>query len=119
MGITDGHKELDYDGGGMNICKSCGAYARYTVFMTYMCLSLFFIPTFKWGRKYYVKTSCCDSLFELNAEKGRAIANGKAVTIEESDITSVMQNGRAKSCRNCGFETREAFEYCPMCGEKL
>ena len=40
MGINDGQKELNYDSGGMNICKSCGAYSRYTVFMTYMCLTL-------------------------------------------------------------------------------
>jgi len=33
MGITDGQKELNYDSGGINICKSCGAYSRYTVFM--------------------------------------------------------------------------------------
>ena len=58
MGITDGQKELNYNCGVMNICKSCGAYSNYTVFMTYMCLSLFFIPVFKWGKKYYVKASC-------------------------------------------------------------
>ena len=69
MGITDGKKELNYDSGEINICKSCVAYSRYTVFMTYMCLSLFFIPTFKWSKKYYVKASCCGSVFEPNEEQ--------------------------------------------------
>ena len=33
--------------------KMCIRDRAYTV------LSLFFIPIFKWGRKYYVQTSCC------------------------------------------------------------
>ena len=57
-GITQGTKELVYNAAAM-ICGRCGRYGRYQVFMTYMCLSFFFIPIFKWGRKYYVKTSCC------------------------------------------------------------
>ena len=55
-GITQGTKELVYNAAAM-ICGRCGRYGRYQVFMTYMCLSFFFIPIFKWGRKYYVKTS--------------------------------------------------------------
>ena len=26
MGISNGRKDINYDSGGMNICKSCGAY---------------------------------------------------------------------------------------------
>ena len=119
MGITEGHNELNYDSGGMNICKSCGVYSRYTVFMTYMCLSLFFIPTFKWGKKYYVKASCCGSIFELNEEKGKAIAHGEDVRITDEDLTVVRQYNRQKSCRNCGYRTLEDFEFCPKCGERF
>ena len=50
-GITQGTKELVYNAAAM-ICGRCGRYGRYQVFMTYMCLSFFFIPIFKWGRKY-------------------------------------------------------------------
>lgn len=119
MGINDGQKELNYDSGGMNICISCGAYSRYTVFMTYMCLSLFFIPTFKWGKKYYVKASCCGSVFELSEEKGKAIARGDDVRITDADLTIVRQYNQQKRCRNCGYETTEDFDFCPKCGEKL
>lgn len=117
MGITDGRKELKYDGGGMNICQCCGAYSSYAVFMTYMCISLFFIPVFKWGKKYYVKTSCCNSVFELNEEKGKAIARGEEVKINDTDLTIVRQYNRKKRCRNCGYETAEDFDFCPKCGE--
>lgn len=119
MGISDGQKELNYDNYGMNICKSCGAYSRYTVFMTYMCLSLFFIPTFKWGKKYYVKSSCCNSIFELDEEKGKAIARDENVRITDEDLTIFRKNNRQKRCRNCEFETSEDFDFCPKCGERL
>ena len=119
MGINDGKKELNYDSGGMNICKSCGAYSRYTVFVTYMCLSLFFIPTFKWGKKYYVKSSCCGSIFELNEAKGKAIVRGEDVRITDSDLTIFKKNNRMKRCENCGFETMEDFDFCPKCGQQI
>ena len=119
MGITDGQKELNYNCGGMNICKSCGAYSSYTVFMTYMCLSLFFIPVFKWGKKYYVKASCCNSIFKLNEEKGKAIARGEDVRIADADLTVLRQYNRQKRCENCGYQTTEDFEFCPKCGEKF
>ena len=41
-GINQGQKEIPYN--KLVICGSCGGYGRYQVFMTYMCLSLFFIP---------------------------------------------------------------------------
>lgn len=71
-GITQGTKELVYNAAAM-ICGRCGRYGRYQVFMTYMCLSFFFIPIFKWGRKYYVKTSCCGTVYQLDEEVGKRI----------------------------------------------
>lgn len=45
MGITQGRKDFDYN--QMMVCAHCGSYGRYQVYMTYMCLSLFFIPCLK------------------------------------------------------------------------
>ena len=80
-GITQGTKELVYNAAAM-ICGRCGRYGRYQVFMTYMCLSFFFIPIFKWGRKYYVKTSCCGTVYQLNEEVGKRIAAGEDAVFE-------------------------------------
>ena len=56
MGITPGEKQLNYD--QMIICNQCGSYGRYQVWMTWTCLSLFFIPVFKWNKHFYVRTTC-------------------------------------------------------------
>ena len=51
-GISNGEKKLDYI--QSTVCPRCEAFGRMEVYMTYMCFSLFFIPIFKWNKKYYV-----------------------------------------------------------------
>ena len=80
MGITDGRKDFDFT--QTIICNLCGKYGRYQVFMTYTVLSMFFIPCFKWNKHYYVQTSCCNTLYELVPEIGKAIARGQQVEIQ-------------------------------------
>ena len=123
MGITDGRKNLDYN--QTEICGVCGRYGRFQVFMTYTVLSLFFIPCFKWNRHYYVQTSCCNTLYELDREIGRRIERGEDVRILPEHLQKVG-NGRSgyryggyKRCPNCGYETTEDFVFCPKCGTRL
>ena len=125
-GVYPGQKQLNYN--QLVVCTSCGGYGRYQVYMTHMCLSLFFIPVFKWGRRYYVRMSCCETLYELNPDMGRRIARGEQAEITPSDLTMVQagrgnqwQNGvgRKRVCGNCGYETEEDFTYCPKCGGRL
>ncbi len=121
MGISQGQKQLPY--ARTVICNICGKYGRYEVFMTYTCLSLFFIPVFKWGKRYIVKSSCCGTMYELNPEKGKLLAKGVEIEILGSDLTHI--NGRnggwrfSQRCSNCGYEAEADFEFCPKCGRKL
>jgi hypothetical protein len=120
MGITDGRKDFDF--GQQMICSVCGRYGRFQVFMTYTVLSLFFIPCFKWNKRYYVQTSCCNTLYELDPEIGKRIARGEQVEILPEHLRRTERNGWGstfKRCQNCGFETTENFEYCPKCGRKF
>lgn len=120
IGITDGRKDLDYV--QTIICNVCGKYGRYQVFMTYTVLSLFFIPCFKWNKTYYVQTSCCNTLYELNLEIGKALEKGEQIEIlpEHLQIVKRATYGYSfKRCSNCGYETTEDFEFCPKCGRHL
>ena len=118
MGITNGKKELDYDN-NMNICKVCGSYCRYNIFYTYMCLTLFFIPVFKWSKEYFAESSCCGSVFKINTDNGKMIAKGEEVVLNDDDVSPIYDYGRIKKCQNCGYITDEDFEYCPKCGKEL
>lgn len=119
MGITQGRKNLEFY--QMVICDRCGKYGRYNVFMTYTVLSLFFIPVLKWGKKYFVQMSCCETVYQLNPDVGRRIEHGERTEIHPEDMKSVNgQNDiRRKRCDQCGFSTEEEFIYCPKCGKKF
>ena len=120
MAITEGRKDFDF--GQMITCDNCGRYGQYRVFMLYTVLSLFFIPTFKWNKRYYVETTCCGSMFELDAEIGRCIARGEEVDIRPKHLhrsNSGQWRFMYKRCNGCGFETMEDFDYCPKCGRRF
>ena len=118
IGITNGRKDLDFS--QMTICDSCGAYGRFAVYMTYMALSLFFIPIFKWSKTYYVQTSCCGTVYRLDAEIGSRIARGEQLEIRPEHLTPVQDRGHAaRRCANCGYLAQEDFDFCPKCGSRL
>ncbi|WP_455537725.1 zinc ribbon domain-containing protein [Terrisporobacter sp.] len=117
-GIYNREKKLDYTQN--TICSSCGAFDRMEVFMTYMCFSLFFIPIFKWNKKYYVKYSCCDSVYILDDEVGKKISYGDDISISESDLRILNNNtATVNKCNNCGYIYDSSFNFCPKCGQKL
>lgn len=77
---------------------------------------MFFIPCIKWNKHYYVRTSCCNTLYELDPEMGKAIARGEQVLIRPEHlqrISKVTYGYNYKHCNYCGYETAENFEYCP------
>ena len=61
-GISQGRKLLNY--ARSILCGSCGSTSQCQVFMTYMYFSFFFIPLFKWNKRFYVQMSCCSAIYE-------------------------------------------------------
>lgn len=119
IGISNGIKNMEYFKN--MICKGCGRFGRAEAFMTYSCLSLFFIPIFKWGKKYFIKMSCCGEIFEISPELGREIASGGTPDISDSDLmhSPDISGPVDKSCPCCGAQLDNGFAYCPYCGERL
>lgn len=74
-GISQGRKLLNY--ARSILCGSCGSTSQCQVFMTYMYFSFFFIPLFKWNKRFYVQMSCCSAIYELEPEIGKAILRGE------------------------------------------
>ena len=132
IGVSEGSKEFDFT--QTDICRACGRYGRYIVFMTYTVLSLFFIPTFRWNKQYYVRMSCCGKIYRLNPEVGKRIASGEDVRIQPEDLEDtggyssgdISRNahmdgwsGLSKTCEHCGYTTNEDFDFCPKCGKRF
>lgn len=117
-GISNGEKKLDYV--QTIVCSRCGAFGRMEVYMTYMCFSLFFIPIFRWNKKYFVKSSCCNNIYTLNENIGLKISRGENISISENDLELINCNQQIiNRCQNCGYISNDDFQFCPKCGQKL
>ena len=119
FGISNGRRDIEYN--QSMICSVCGKYGRYQVFMDYMYFSLFFIPIIKWNKTYYVRSSCCGTLYTIDRDLGNRIARGESIVLNEEDLHLVSSGWHSehKKCSRCGFETNEDYRYCPKCANPL
>ena len=114
FGTGNGQKQLEFK--QVAHCSCCGQYGHIKVFMKYTYFSLFFIPLFKWNKKYYVKMSCCGSTCELPKKVGDDIYYDDLTMIDEKYL-KFYKVGRV--CSSCGYFTKEDFAFCPKCGKPL
>ncbi len=118
-GISRGRKDFDFFRQTM-VCKKCGRYSSISVFMIYTYFSFFFIPLFKWGKKYYAVSNCCNTVYSIDQELGKAIENGENILLQEDNLTIVgMASASTTNCLDCGFLLTPEYTYCPKCGRKL
>jgi len=118
MGIMPIKKLISYP--YSHVCQNCGEICTLEITMIASCLNLFFIPVFVFGRHYYVKSSCCGTLYELDKEVGNNIRKGKNTVITDKDLTLINNNYEpVHRCPNCGYEADNDFDFCPKCGSRL
>lgn len=102
-------------------CPECGHFGRYEVYLVANRFRLFFIPIFTFGKRYLVKTTCCNTIYQLDFEKGKAIEKGHPTSIVESDLTLYQLGTRETTshCQNCGYTHEVGANFCPNCGHEL
>lgn len=116
MGIDQKERDLGLD--QTIICPACGKFGHLQVFMIYTCLSLFFIPLFKWGKRYCARLSCCGAACELDPELGRRIARGEVPSLDPASL-HFSKTASGGVCPRCGAAVEPRFTYCPHCGARL
>jgi len=116
-GVSSKQEKLDF--GQSVLCTRCSRFGTLEVYMEYMYLSVFFIPVMKWNRRYYVRSTCCGTLYSLSSELGDRIRKGEHVELQERDLQLINQAGFAPRCPRCGFELEGDFRFCPNCGSPL
>lgn len=117
IGINNQQKKLDFN--QLFICNVCGQYGRYEVYRICTVLSLFFIPIVKWGKKYYVRTTCCESVYTIDKEVGKQIERGEITELRPEQLQFVEGQRRYRRCGVCGYRTQENFDFCPKCGNPM
>lgn len=101
------------------ICPACGAMTRFEIYKSYSYFHIFFIPTFRWNTRYYVKSTCCGNMFELDPIIGEEFERGNNPEIKEEHLRFSKEYLLFKHCKNCGARSDPSYSYCPYCGEKL
>ncbi|MCM0648284.1 zinc ribbon domain-containing protein [Clostridium swellfunianum] len=102
-------------------CKSCGRYSAYKLVKAYNYFHVFFIPVYNWGAKYYLVSRCCNDVFQIPNELGKALEEGQNIPIRDEDLTSVYNEAYysgEKVCPNCRRSISSEFQYCPHCGNR-
>jgi hypothetical protein len=119
-GINSKSEQLDYYEPIM--CSACTKYGRFEAFVEYRELSLFFIPIFRFGKKYYARTTCCNSLYLItNKEKCLMMERGHGhnVFLKDKDLMLIQKGSAGRTCPNCHNQVSQEHNYCPNCGTKL
>ncbi|HHV59405.1 MAG TPA: zinc ribbon domain-containing protein [Clostridiaceae bacterium] len=117
FGIQDKDKHI---GTYNNVeCPSCGRLTKYEIHKLYRYFHIFFIPVFRWNVRYFAKTSCCGSLYELDPSVGREFEKNQNTEIRKENLRPVSNNYPFKYCSNCRTNVPAEFSYCPYCGGKL
>ena len=114
--LSSGSKDLLFN--QPFICPTCKNYSSLSAVMTYSYFSLFFIPLFKWNRKYCAVSNCCRHAYEISPDLGKNIRNGVRVILTDTDL-GIDHTETSAFCVNCGNAVDSAFDFCPKCGSKL
>ena len=116
--VVSGTEEL-----GMRRCghfPCCGTdEAPAPVTCVFQRFILFFIPLFRFGKRYFVSCPGCGAVYEIDPEEGRRVARDPAARIDPARMRRVAQGPGTRFCTNCGAPVAAGDRYCPNCGAKL
>jgi hypothetical protein len=117
FGFSNGANDM-----GVRKCRffsCCGSYDVLAgVTCTFQQFTLFFIPIFRFGRRYFVSCPNCGAVYEMSKDEGKRIARDPTAEINPNALVMV-QRANKKTCPNCKCAVDPSCRYCPNCGTNL
>jgi len=103
------------------ICPACGRYSRAKLIFAYSYIHFFFIPVFKYNKKYYVVLNCCGARYEADEAYYKELLAGAPLDFSRMRWVNEWAYGDAncKICPTCGAQVEMQYSYCPFCGKQL
>ena len=117
-----GSKEKTLREWGAVACPQCGQLSRAVLTHSYSYFHIFFIPTFRWNKRYLVTMRCCGAVYEADAAYAQMLKN--ASDIDFSRLKKISggfgdaYGGSGAVCTHCGARIDSGFAWCPHCGTK-
>lgn len=97
-------------------CGTCAAYAVVTC--AFQQFTFFFLPLFRFGKRYFVSCPNCGAVYEMEREEGRRVAGDPTAEIDPDKMRRIAGQ-TAKFCPNCGARVEPGSRFCPNCGARL
>ena len=101
------------------VCAVCGRLSRYEISKVYRYFHIFLIPLFRWNVRYFARSACCGSLFELEPAIGKEFEKNPATEIKNEHLRQIGSHSPFKYCSSCRCSLAADYTYCPYCGGKL
>lgn len=102
------------------VCPDCGRMALAALYMSFTYFHIFFIPTFRWNKRYCVKLQCCGNVYDVPEDYSTQLKESDS--LDFSRLKKVYEQNARNSfyvtCPNCGKSFERGFPYCPYCGTK-
>jgi predicted amidophosphoribosyltransferase len=122
FGIEEKEKEIKTF--SQIVCPLCGRLTQASLTMHFTYFHIFFIPTFRWNRHYFVKLRCCGAVYEADAEYASVLKETE--TIDFTRLKRIRSSFSQFSgfdstdtvCPNCHRSYDAGFAFCPHCGTK-
>ena len=103
IGVVSGSAEIGLRECGFFPC--CGTRGKMgAVTCAFRQFTFFFLPLFRFGKRYFISCPDCGAVYEIERDEGRRIERNPSAAIRPESIRRVA--GRAA-------------KFCPNCGEKL
>lgn len=116
FGIQDKTKKISTE--SAIICPICERYGRYDIVKRFTYFHIFFIPLWRWNKRYFIQSQCCSRICELEPELGARIESGESMEITREQLLCDDYHIE-ENCPNCTARVEQGFQYCPHCGSKL
>ena len=103
------------------ICPDCARSSRAVLILRYTYFHVFFIQTFRWNRRYYIRMRGCGAVYEADTDYGRQMENAGDIDFSRVRKVSSGISGFKDfyaTCESCGRAFDPGFAYCPHCGSR-
>jgi uncharacterized C2H2 Zn-finger protein len=105
------------------VCPACGRLSSAALILHYTYFHFFFIPTFRWNRRYFLKLRCCGAVYEAPEDYAKELKAGGTVDFSRLKKVSGGFGGDYGDfyarCPSCGRTFDKSYSFCPYCGTKI
>lgn len=99
----------------------CGKFGQMQLFQISEVFYLFFIPLFKFNKRYFVRMSCCGEVYQMDKDLVKQIKKGKKTNIQLKELIDLNDYHRLGKlpCPSCGYILESSSRFCSQCGTFL